>query len=223
MPVLVCSDRDGTINEDDNFYLGSKPNWREQVRILDGVVEGIKLLRRIPNMHFFIVSNQSGVALDEDEFAELTEERMHEVNQFIVEELHRKGALVNGYFACPFVDEDYTRKATVKGRKVNPNYIRSDHPDLKPRIGMLEKAAQAIGATLSDPALRLYVIGDRLTDVQMGLNARGKGILIASPKTQELGDVKAVERLEVEYPDKVYIAKNYLAASEWIYNSLAAN
>ncbi len=43
--TLVFSDRDGTINEDSNYYLGSHPLWKDQVRILEGVIDGIKLIQ----------------------------------------------------------------------------------------------------------------------------------------------------------------------------------
>ena len=68
MYTLVFSDRDGTINLDKNFYLGSSSNWREQVSFLDGVVDGIKLINQIPNSRFFILTNQSGVALEGGNF-----------------------------------------------------------------------------------------------------------------------------------------------------------
>ena len=76
MHNLVCLDRDGTVNKDDNYYLGSSPDWKRQVRILDGVFEGIKRLNAVPDLSVFVVTNQSGVALRGHEFDELTEERM---------------------------------------------------------------------------------------------------------------------------------------------------
>ena len=112
--VVVFSDRDGTINLDENFFLGTDPNWKEQVQFLEGVVDGIRLINSIPNSYFFILTNQSGVALSGERFDNLSEERMHEVNQHIVSLLNAEGLKVEGYFACPYVNQKYADKAAEK-------------------------------------------------------------------------------------------------------------
>ena len=56
--ILIFVDRDGTINLDENFYLGSRPHWKTQLLFLSGVVEGIKTLNQIPNTKIIIVTNQ---------------------------------------------------------------------------------------------------------------------------------------------------------------------
>lgn len=214
MKNLVCLDRDGTINEDNNYYLGSSDNWRDQVTFLEGVVEGIKRLNSLPQTEVFIITNQSGVALQGDQFDNLTEERMHEVNRHIIELLSEQGAHVRGYFACPFVDEAYVKKAQNKGRNVHQEYIDNQCRDLKPNIGMLEKCAQQLGASLQE--LELYVIGDRISDVQLGLNGGGKGILVASQKTIELGDVEKSKRLQEENSSRIYIANSFNEAANYV-------
>lgn len=60
MVHLVCLDRDGTINRDENYFLGSSERWREQVEILPGVAEGIRRLNEIQEIYVFIISNQAG-------------------------------------------------------------------------------------------------------------------------------------------------------------------
>ena len=149
MDILVCSDRDGTINEDDNLYLGKSPNWNKQVSFIPGVVPGIMLLNKVPNLEFFIITNQAGVAISYDpkdsEFQNLTEKRMHEVNRYIIEQLCVHGAKIRGYFACPFVDSAYAEKARVKGRIINSRYIRDSCPDRKPNTGLILKAASQLG------------------------------------------------------------------------------
>lgn len=212
---LVCLDRDGTINKDDNYYLGSAKNWREQIEFLPGVIDGIRLFNS-RGLDAFILTNQSGVALEDKQFADLTDERMYEVNRVIIEMLKQRGALVRGYFACPFVDSKYAETALAKGRRVNPKYIWDDCDDLKPKIGMIEKAAQALGRKLD--SYDVYMIGDRLSDVQMGLNAGGTGILIASKKTSELGDSAKVEQLRSQ-GRRVYIAKDFLDAARYVCGS----
>ena len=53
MAIIICSDRDGTITKDENYYLGSQENWKELVQFLDTVVEGIKLLNQISGSFFY--------------------------------------------------------------------------------------------------------------------------------------------------------------------------
>lgn len=210
MSIVVFSDRDGTINKDENYYLGSAYNWKDQVSFLDGVVKGIKLLNDIPDSYIFIITNQSGVALKGGLFDNLTEDRMHEVNTYIIRTLETQGAKVNGYFACPFVDSNYVKKAEEKKREIDLEFVCDNHIDLKPNIGMIQKALDSVNLKKED--CELFMIGDRLSDVQMGLNAGGTGILIESYKTKELGDIQKVSVLE----GKTYVAKNFLDAANYI-------
>jgi histidinol-phosphate phosphatase family protein len=214
MVKLVCIDRDGTINEDENYYLGSSDNWKEQVRILEGVAEGIKRLNSVLGTEVFIVTNQAGVALAGEKFDALTEARMREVNDYIIGLLANEGAKVAGCFSCPFVGSSYVAKAKEKGWVVHEEYVNDDCLDIKPREGMLRKCASAIGKSLED--VDLYVIGDRGSDVQLGLNGGGKGILVCSKKTIELGDVDIVERLKENNPCRVFMAKDFLDAVRFV-------
>ncbi len=214
MIKLVCLDRDGTINEDNNYFLGSSPSWREQVKILEGVVEGIKKLNSFPQTEVFIVTNQSGVALAGRRFEELTEERMHEVNRYVINLLANQGARVRNYFTCPFVDIKYLEKVKARSWSVHQYYVRDRYPDLKPNIGMLEKCAKSLGCSLNEA--ELYVIGDRSSDVEFGLNGGGKGILVSSKKTIELGDVDKVRKLQERNPQRVFIATNFLDAINYV-------
>ncbi len=209
MKIVVFSDRDGTLTKDEDYFLGSDPNWKGQVSFLDGVVEGIRLINGIPGSSFFELTNQSGVALQGPPFDNLTEERMHEVNRFIIEQLERQGTRVDGYFACPFVDSTYAKKAREKGRRVNPAYIQDDHPDLKPNTGMIEKALLSLEMARED--CRLYMVGDRASDIEMILRANGFRILIESFKTRQLGDIERVRGRP-----NTYIAPDFLAAAQFI-------
>ena len=211
---LVGLDRDGTINKDDNYLLGSSNDWREQVEILPGVVEGIRRLNALSDLEVFIITNQAGVALKGPQFDLLDEKRMHEVNDYIIGLLSEQDAKVRGCFTCPFVDLKYVEKSRKRGREVHEHYIIDNHPDLKPNTGMLRKAAESLGLTLEQCSFDF--IGDRLSDVQMGLNANGRGILIPSVKTIELGDVAKVEALKKSYSDRVYVASDFLDAARYI-------
>ncbi|MBS3075842.1 HAD-IIIA family hydrolase [Candidatus Pacearchaeota archaeon] len=210
MTILVCLDRDGTINKDENYFLGSTEDWKSKVKFLPGVVKGIKLLNQISDLEVFIITNQAGVALENDEFKALTEQRYQEVNEYIIQELAKKQAIIRGFFGCPYVDLKYAEKSRQRGRTIDSKYLIDNHPDWKPNPGMVEKAAKSLGKNLRE--CRVYFIGDRLTDVKTGLNAGGTGILVSRFKTRELGDEEKVQKLKLQYPNRVYIAKNFLEA-----------
>jgi histidinol-phosphate phosphatase family protein len=216
--VLVCSDRDGTINYDENYYLGASPDWKEQVKLQKGVVEGIRLINSIKNSEFFIITNQAGVALQGGEFDDLTMERMNEVNNFILKKLEENGVRAGGVFSCPFVDSNYVKKSIERGRRVNPEFVKDNHPDLKPNTGMIEKAANKVGRKLEE--CRVYVIGDRMSDVEMALKAGGVGILIESEKTAELKDTEKARILARTHPGRVYLARDFLEGAGFIKNNL---
>ncbi|MCC6933622.1 MAG: HAD hydrolase-like protein [Deltaproteobacteria bacterium] len=210
---FIFSDRDGTINKDENYYLGSDPEWRAQVEFLPGVVEGIKTINALLQSFFYILTNQSGVALTGGQLDNLNLERMHEVNKFIISELIRMGAQVDGYYACPYVDSNYATAAAQKGQVVDTQFIVDGHADIKPATGMIEKALAAAQAVKGDS--EIFVIGDRANDVQMALNIGGTGILVQSPKTKELGDVEKVQAMS----GKVFIASDFLTAANYIKKS----
>jgi len=202
--IIICMDRDGTLTKDENYYLGSAENWKQQVEFMPGVIEGLKLSQSIPNSYRFIVTNQSGVALQEKQFAKLTEERMHEVNEYIISELNNQKIDITTYFACPFVDYAYIKKSTKKGRTINPKYVMDNHPDLKPNPGMINNSLKHINLERKD--CLLFVIGDRYSDMELAKNADAVGILVESYKTKELGDS------ELAKSNGFYVATNFLDA-----------
>jgi len=215
MTILIGADRDGTINNDRNFYLGKDPNWREQVEMLPGVIEGIQRFNAIPAAAFFIITNQPGVAVTTPELTPVTEERIAEVNDFIVRRLEQNGCHINGVFACPFADPAYVRKLETRGWSYDPDYVRENPADMKPNIGMLRKAARSLGKGL-DEIDRVYMIGDRESDILTGLNAGGKGIWVPSFKAEEEGQRQKIEMLQREHPERVYLAEDFLDAARWI-------
>jgi histidinol-phosphate phosphatase family protein len=213
--ILICADRDGTINLDENYFLGSKPHWKSQLEFLPGVTEGIRLLNDIPNAKFVMVTNQSGVALEGADFELLTEEQAHEVNRHIIAVLEDLGCRVDGYRLCPYVTSEYAKKSALKGRSVSPKYIDDIARCLKPNIGMLEDAAEMFGQKLPE-IRRKFMIGDRATDVEMGLRGGCISILIESFKTRELGDVEKVLAMQKASPGKVFVAADFLEAARQI-------
>ncbi len=216
MTTIVGLDRDGTINyNEDDYYLGSTRDWKNKVRFLDGVSEGIRLLNSAPNTHIFILTNQPAVGVEEPRFAEFTEDRMHEVNQYIVKQLAIRGAHVNGYFACPYVDDLYRKKALERGWKIRPEYFcQNGHPDIKPNVGMLRKCASELGIMLQDATV--YVVGDRSSDVSLGINGGGTGIFVQYSDNPKGDELDRVEELRRRAGSRVQTAKSFLEAANYI-------
>jgi histidinol phosphatase-like enzyme len=176
------------------------------------------MLKSRKDVYVFVITNQAGVALqdieNDEDFDLLTEKRVNEVNEEIIQLLKKEGAFVDGILVCPYVDTKYAKKAMEKGRHVNPDYVKDNCSDLKPRIGLLEKAAAKISISLLN--CRVYFIGDRFSDVQMGLNANGQGHLVTGWKTKQIGDENKVRELMKQLPKKVFIHDSFLDAARTI-------
>lgn len=85
---------------------------------------------------------------------------------------------------------------------------------------MIQKAAKSIGKSLSE--CTVFVVGDRKSDVEMGLNAEGYGILIASNKTEEGSDKEFVTELSVKNK-RVYCAKSFIDAARFIQKKITGS
>ena len=44
--TIVCIDRDGTLINDEKFYLGRDDDWQTKVAILPGVIDGLAIINR---------------------------------------------------------------------------------------------------------------------------------------------------------------------------------
>ena len=203
--IVVCLDRDGTLIYDDKYYLGKTNDWRSKVKILPKVIQGIKILRKIPNVKIYMITNQPGVAVKN--FRLLTSKRAHEVCKYVLKKLEEKGAKLDDYFLCDHA---------------TPNYVKS-HQDMKferklvcncncikPKLGMVFDALKLEGVKKND--VKIYVIGDRLSDVKTGINAKGTGILV--PFENEPTNIEKVSKVK----GSKYISKNFLDATRYIKN-----
>jgi len=87
--ILVCVDRDGTLIYDNKYHLGRTDDWKSKIKILPTVIEGLRLLKTLPDVTIYIITNQPGVAIRE--FPLLTLDRAHEVNRYILTEIAKDG------------------------------------------------------------------------------------------------------------------------------------
>jgi D-glycero-D-manno-heptose 1,7-bisphosphate phosphatase len=147
----VFLDRDGVIIEDTD-YVGSL----EEVRILPGVLPAI---RRLNDFGFplVVVTNQSGVAR-----GLFPESMIGAIHEFLQVELAQIGARIDRFEYCPH--------HAVHGQGA----YRIDCDCRKPKPGMLQSAAGAMGLDLS----RSWLVGDRITDLQAGAAAGCRTILV---------------------------------------------
>lgn len=159
----------------------------EEIKFLPGSKEALKILQGL-GYKLVIVSNQSGIAR-----GIMAGEQVEKVNNFLLKELTKEGIKIEAIYYCPH------------------------HPDencdcRKPRTGLIRKAVQ-------DHHLKLkstWMIGDKLSDVLLGKNIKGKSILVLTGYGQ--GTKQKIESNADVYdwlkPD--YIAKDLLEAASFI-------
>ena len=125
-------------------------------KLLAGAAEAIKLLNdaEIPVV---VISNQSGLAR-----GYFPEELLVAVHEKMDRLLAEKGAHVDGIYYCPHhpegVIEKFRRKCACR----------------KPGTGLLLKASGELDIDLS----RSYVVGDKISDIQLAHNAGCTGIMV---------------------------------------------
>lgn len=180
--IAIFLDRDGTINFDPGYIKNP-----DDVKILPGVSEGIRKLKVELGFKIVVVSNQAGVSK-----GLMTLEDVHAVNNKIQELLKKENAEIDAFYFCPF-HPDYDDEEKSKCRKPSPL--------------MLLKAAEELDIDLT----RSFMVGDRAGDIEAGLNAGVKSILLQS----EIAD-EEIKNLESKNLSPLFIAKNFLDACEFI-------
>lgn len=170
--VMICLDRDGTIIYDKKFHLGHTSDWKKKIKILPSVIQGLKLINsQLPEAKIYITTNQPGIAIKE--FPLLTKTREKEVNQYIIKQIEKRGARIDGFIFCGFAHPEYP--------KLHPQYtfkpeLVRDAPCIKPKPGMIFEALHQEGFKKQNT--NIYSIGDRAKDSISAINAGGFGILV---------------------------------------------
>lgn len=181
----VFVDRDGTINEQMGYI-----NHVSRFTFLPGTAEAIKLL----NIHRFLViviSNQSGVAR-----GYFPIELVNEVHCRMKTMLEKEGAWVDAVYFCPHHPSG------------NVAEYRKACDCRKPATGMVRKAIDRFDIDLKSS----YVIGDRLSDIEMAERLDLKGILVRTGYGR--GEIEHLLPGSTLRP--VYIADDLLEAVKWI-------
>ncbi len=150
----VFLDRDDTLIHDSGYI-----NDPGQVRLIDGAAEALKDLKSM-GYKLVVVSNQSGVAR-----GILTEKTLREIHERVKGLLAERGAFLDRIYYCPYLADG----AVAKYRK------ESDWR--KPAPGMLLAAARDMDIDLEQS----WMVGDEDRDIEAGLRAGCKTILILGP------------------------------------------
>ncbi len=156
----------------------------EKIDLLPGASEAIAALR---GAGFLVImtTNQSGVAR-----GLFSEEILSAVNARVAGLLAEQGAALDAIYYCPHLPD------ALCGCR-------------KPAPGMLDRAVGDLGVDLS----RSFVVGDKVVDLKLALNAGAQGILV---KTGYGRRAVAEREREVAAANPRFIAEDLLAAARFI-------
>lgn len=146
--AAVFLDRDGTIIEDVPYL--SDP---ADIRFLPGAIESLARLRRA-GFARVLATNQSGIGR-----GLFTEARLAEIHAQLEARLAAEGASLDAIYHCPAAP---------------PRDDAPDCPDRKPAPGLLLRGARDLGIDLAAS----WMVGDKMSDVQAGLAAGCRSILL---------------------------------------------
>jgi len=180
----VFLDRDGTLNEDPG-YLGDPL----KVNIFPGVGEALFRLKNNYHFKLIVISNQSGIAR-----GLITEEQVHSVNSMVNKLLAKDNVQIDAFYFCPH-HPDFSTEEEAECRKPSPQ--------------MIFRAAEEHNINL----LKSYFVGDSVADIESGLNAGLKTILVKTGKGRESFSI-----LQKENKIPSFVANNFSDVCNYIIN-----
>jgi histidinol-phosphate phosphatase family protein len=123
----------------------------DKAKLLPNTIKALELLKSTDYLVFFVTNQMS---LFE---GRITEKQFHEINDTILEMIEPSGVTISKTYFCPHGPD-------------------SGCTCYKPKPGMLITAAQEFDIDLAGS----WMIGDRVSDVETGINAGTKSILVKS-------------------------------------------
>lgn len=153
----VFLDRDGTLNK----YVGFLRDIND-FELLDGVTDAIKALNNSGYLAI-VVTNQPVIAR-----GEVTVQQLEEIHNKMETLLGLEGAYIDAIYYCPHHPH--------KGYEGEIPELKFDCDCRKPKPGMLMRASADFNIDLSQS----WMVGDSENDIQCGLNAGCKTVLIGS-------------------------------------------
>lgn len=161
----IFLDRDGTINIDKNYLYKI-----EEFEFVEGAVEGLKILYDL-GYKLIVVTNQAGIGR-----GYYTEEDLKKLNNYMEEKLLQEGIKIEKCYYCPHHAEHGMGKYKI------------DCECRKPKPGMLLEGIKEFNINPK----KSYMIGDKLSDAEAGINAGVKPIIVKTGKeiTNEIKERK---------------------------------
>jgi D-glycero-D-manno-heptose 1,7-bisphosphate phosphatase len=147
----VFLDRDGTMIEDVGYL-----DRLERLKLFPYTIDAVRLLNRA-GYKVVVVTSQNGVAQ-----GVLTEAFLEQAHAHVSQLCAAAGGKIEGYYYCP-----HSTHALV-------DRYRTDCDCKKPKPGMILTASREHALDVS----KSFVIGDRWRDIEMGLAAGTKAVLV---------------------------------------------
>ena len=171
----IFLDRDGTINKYVRFL-----RTEDEMELLPGAAEAI---RRINESEYLAVciTNQPVVARGEVTFS-----RLDNINNKMHTLLGNEGAYLNGLYFCPHHPD--------KGFEGEVKELKIECDCRKPKTGLVKAAAKRFNIDLENS----WFIGDTYMDVQTGINAGTKTVLLKSGAENKVEKHKCRPDFEAE-------------------------
>ena len=167
-------DRDGVLIEEEDYLCDPA-----RARLCSGAVEAIKLAHSV-GRKVFLISNQAGLAKGKFKMEDLKA-----VHAKVEELLAEQGVALDGYYYCPHhakgIVPEYTRECSCR----------------KPGPGMILTAAEEHDLDVKNS----FMIGDRLTDLEAGVNAGCSAVALVRTgygETQELPEYPGVTVIDAK-------------------------
>jgi D-glycero-D-manno-heptose 1,7-bisphosphate phosphatase len=160
----------------------------ERLRLFPYTIDAVRLLNRA-GYKVLVVTSQNGIAQ-----GVLTEEFLGEAHARLSQLCEAAGAKIDGYYYCP-----HSTHAAVER-------YRTDCECRKPKPGMILAAARDHSLDLAQS----FVIGDRWRDIEMGLAAGTRALLVETG----YGRTEALRRPDSIAP--VPVTANLIEATSWI-------
>lgn len=182
----VFLDRDGTICHETPNYLRDI----KQLRLIPKAADAIRLVNK-NNIKAVVITNQSAVAR-----GYITEEKLKRINDALSERLKKKNAIINGVYYCPHHPN------------VGNDLYKKDCDCRKPKPGLIKRAADELSIDIK----KSYMIGDKITDIQLAKEAGMKGILVLTGYGKK--DYAIIKKDGLKAP--AYIARDIYDAVKWI-------
>jgi D-glycero-D-manno-heptose 1,7-bisphosphate phosphatase len=179
----VFLDRDGTMIEDVGYL-----DRLERLKLFPYTIDAVRLLNRA-GYKVIVVTSQNGVAQ-----GVLTEDFLTQAHAHLSKLCEAAGARIDGYYYCP-----HSTHAVVEKYRI-------DCECRKPKPGMILAAAREHALDLS----RSFVIGDRWRDIEMGIAAGTKALLV------ETGYGRTEAGRRPQSLPAVPVAANVIEGTSWI-------